>query len=190
MFNSNPLRSTIHMNRIYLFLHIRWFIQGHNDDYSSPVLGWSPLKANNLTITVYIWKWRNDRRSECNVCNCLKKPEKNSGLQWGLNPWPHDYQCDALPTELWSHWRWPGENNESLRQKRQVLNFFQASLRNCINCIHCDDHFFIFISFPQFIYDLFHIIINTVYIVECTNRFLCYVPDSPKQGYLDQDHNL
>ena len=39
----------------------------------------------------------------------------------------------------------------------EILNFFQASLRNCINCVHCDDHFFIFISFPQFIYDLFHI---------------------------------
>ena len=38
----------------------------------------------------------------------------------------------------------------------EVLNFFQASLRDCINCVHCDDHFFIFISFPQFIYDLFH----------------------------------
>ena len=24
--------------------------------------------------------------------------------------------------------------------------FFQASLRNCINCVHCDDHFFIFIT--------------------------------------------
>ena len=23
------------------------------------------------------------------------------------------------------------------------MNFFQASLRNCINCVHCDDHFFI-----------------------------------------------
>ena len=33
----------------------------------------------------------------------------------------------------------------------------QASLRNCINCVHCDNHFFIFTSFPQFIYDLFHI---------------------------------
>ena len=30
----------------------------------------------------------------------------------------------------------------------EVLNFFQASLRNCINCVHCDDHFlhFHFIS--------------------------------------------
>ena len=26
----------------------------------------------------------------------------------------------------------------------EVLNFFQVSLRNCINCVHCDDHFFIF----------------------------------------------
>ena len=28
---------------------------------------------------------------------------------------------------------------------------------NCELWVHCDDHFFIFISFPQFIYDLFHI---------------------------------
>ena len=49
-------------------------------------------------------KWRNDRRSERNLCNCVKKPEKNSGLQLGLNPRPCDYRCDALPTELWSHW--------------------------------------------------------------------------------------
>ena len=36
------------------------------------------------------WKWRNDRRSERNLCNCVKKPEKNSGLQRGLNPWPRE----------------------------------------------------------------------------------------------------
>ena len=28
----------------------------------------------------------------------------------------------------------------------EVLNFFQASLRNYINCVHCDDQFFIFIK--------------------------------------------
>ena len=41
---------------------------------------------------VILWKWRNDRRSERNLCNCVKKPEKkkNSGLQRGLNPWPRD----------------------------------------------------------------------------------------------------
>ena len=36
------------------------------------------------------WKWRNGRRSERNLCNCVKKPEKNPGLQRGLNPWPGD----------------------------------------------------------------------------------------------------
>ena len=136
--------------------------------------------------------WRNDGRSERNLCNCVKKPEKNSGLQRDLNPWPRDtgamlyqvsyeatdvgsrsivgsydpvkemsfndiwnksyincgnemqlqkwwsqwtqfmqlrkeawkkfrtstgfepvtsrYRCDALPTELWSHWCWEQVN--------------------------------------------------------------------------------
>ena len=35
----------------------------------------------------------------------------------------------------------------------EVLNFFyfyfQASLRNCINCVHCDDHFFIFTTLTR-----------------------------------------
>ena len=31
-----------------------------------------------------------------------------------------------------------------------------------VNCVHCDDHLFIFISFPQFIYDLFHISFRVV----------------------------
>ena len=29
----------------------------------------------------------------------------------------------------------------------EVLNFFQASLRNCINCVNCDNHFFISYNF-------------------------------------------
>ena len=53
------------------------------------------------------WKWRNDRRSECNLCNCVKKPEKNSGLQRGLNPWPRDtgamlYQLSYEATDVGS----------------------------------------------------------------------------------------
>ena len=32
----------------------------------------------------------------------------------------------------------------------EVLNFFQGSLRSCINCVHCDDHFFIFMVFILF----------------------------------------
>ena len=40
--------------------------------------------------------------------------------------------------------------------------FFQTSLRNCISCVDCDDHYFIFISFPQLIYDLFHISLTLI----------------------------
>ena len=53
------------------------------------------------------WKWRDDRRSERNLCNCVRKPEKNSGLQWGLNPWPRDtgmmlYQLSYEATDVGS----------------------------------------------------------------------------------------
>ena len=42
----------------------------------------------------------------------------------------------------------------------EVLNFFQASLRNCINCVHCDDHFFIFsVSIVQFLFNLLYYVI-------------------------------
>ena len=52
-------------------------------------------------------KWRNDRRSELNLCNCVKKPEKNLGLQRGLNPWPRDtgamlYQLSYEATDVGS----------------------------------------------------------------------------------------
>ena len=53
------------------------------------------------------------RSCEHNLCNCVKKPEKKkSGLQRDLG---------SNPVE--------------------VLKFFQASLRNYVNCVHnCEDH--------------------------------------------------
>ena len=52
-------------------------------------------------------KWRNDRRSERNLCNCVMKPEKNSELHRGLNPWPRDtsamlYQLSYFATDVGS----------------------------------------------------------------------------------------
>ena len=35
-------------------------------------------EINHIWTTEMKWKWRNDRRSEPNLCNCVKKPEKNS----------------------------------------------------------------------------------------------------------------
>ena len=51
---------------------------------------------------------KNDPRSnDRNLCNCVKKPEKNSGLQRGLNPWPRDtgatlYQLSYEATDVGS----------------------------------------------------------------------------------------
>ena len=56
-------------------------------------------EINHIWTTEMKWKWRNDRRSEHNWCNCVKKPEKNSGLQRGLNPWPRD-----LPVRCSNNW--------------------------------------------------------------------------------------
>ena len=51
---------------------------------------------------------KNDPRScDRNFYNCVKKPEKNSGLQRGLNPWPRDtgatlYQLSYEATDVGS----------------------------------------------------------------------------------------
>ena len=59
-------------------------------------------------------------------------------------------------------------------KKNSWLNFFfQASLHSCINCVHCNDHFFIFISFPQFIYDLFHISLSLK--ISLVNIWICHI---------------
>ena len=105
------------------------------------------------------WKWRNDRRSERNLCNYVKKPEKNSGLQRGLNPWPRD-----LPVRCSTNWAMKpltlGAGQLCFHifpWKKWVLMIYEINhiwtaemkwkWRNCINCVHCDDHFFIFIIF-------------------------------------------
>ena len=44
------------------------------------------------------WKWRNDRRSERNLCNCVKKPEKNSGFN---GVWARDL---AIPVRCSTNW--------------------------------------------------------------------------------------
>ena len=53
----------------------------------------------------------NDPRSyDRNFCNCVKKPEKNFRTSTGFEPVTSRYRCDALPNELWSHWRWEQVN--------------------------------------------------------------------------------
>ena len=131
------------------------------------------------------WKWRNDRRSERNLWNCVKKPEI---IQDFNGVWTRDlaitgamlYQMSYEATDVGSRsivgsyvpakemsvndiwnksyincgnemkmkkWSSPWTQFMQLRKealKKKVLNFFQASLRNCIHSVHCDDHLLIF----------------------------------------------
>ena len=90
------------------------------------------------------WKWRNDRRSEPNLCNCVKKPEKNQDFN---GVWTRDL---AIPVRCSTNWAMKPLTLRSLR--RSFL------------------HFHSFISFPQFIYYLFHI--------SLTNQWVCCRPGS------------
>ena len=70
------------------------------------------LKRPNISIGSDILKMKK-WSSQWPQCMQLRKEawrKKNAGLQRGLNPWPRDYRCDALPTELWNHWRWEQVN--------------------------------------------------------------------------------
>ena len=61
-------------------------------------------EINHIWTTEMKWKWRNDRSSERNLCNCVKKREKK--IQEFNGVWTRDlaiYRCDTLPTEPWSH---------------------------------------------------------------------------------------
>ena len=45
---------------------------------------------------------KNDPRSyDRNFYNCVKKPDKNSGLQRGLNPWPRDTGATLYQPDSW-----------------------------------------------------------------------------------------
>ena len=56
-------------------------------------------EINHIWTGEMKWKWRNDHRSECNLCNCVKKPEKKiqdfNGVQ------THDL---AIPVRCSTNW--------------------------------------------------------------------------------------
>ena len=83
-----------------------------------------------------IKKWRNDRHRERNICNCVKKREKNSGFQRGLNPSPRDSRCDVLPIELWSHWRWEQVNCGFICSRENAFTATIISSFHFISAVH------------------------------------------------------
>ena len=94
-------------------------------------------KINHIIWTEMKWKWRNDRRSERNLCNCVKKPEKKFRTSMGFEPVTSRYQCDALPTELWRHWRWEQVNCLFVRCLTLGVWYQKSDVRCLISEVWC-----------------------------------------------------
>ena len=106
---------------------------------------WSDI-WNVSYVELRIWNQvSHDHRSyERNLSNCVEKPEKVR-TSTGFEPMTSQYRCDALtnwamkPLTLGAGHLWvlmsPGRIQTPLKSW-----LFQASLRNCLNCVHnCDD---------------------------------------------------
>ena len=104
-------------------------------------------EINHIWTAEMNWKWRNDRRSERNLCNCVKKPEKQKiqdfngvwtrnlaipvrcSTNWAMKPltlgagqwWVH-----MFPWKKWVLWtaevKWKWRND----RRSEVLNFFSG----------------------------------------------------------------
>ena len=57
-------------------------------------------KINHIWTAEMKWKWRNDRHSEHNLCNCVKKPEKNSFKTLISFMGTYEPTIDLLPTSV------------------------------------------------------------------------------------------
>ena len=96
------------------------------------------------------------------LCNCVKKPEKKiqdingvwtrdpaisvrCSTNWAMKPLTlgAGFIVSGFITQLVEHRT--GIARSRIQTLLKSWIFFQASLRNCINCVHCHDHFFIFI---------------------------------------------
>ena len=59
-------------------------------------------EINHIWTAEMKWKWRNDRRSERNLCNCVKKPgKKKFRPSTGFEP-----ETSPLPVRCSTNWAW------------------------------------------------------------------------------------
>ena len=79
-------------------------------------------------------KWNNN--VDFSVNDIWNKSYMNCGNEMEVKRWSSQWaQFMQLRKEAW-------KKKSGLTPLKSWF-FFQASLRNCINCVHCDDHFFI-----------------------------------------------
>ena len=88
-----------------------------------------------ISLTI-LWKWRNDRRSERNLCICVKKPDKE--IQGFNGVWTRDleitgamlYQLSYEATDVGS--RWIMGSDVSVKEM-SVNDIWNKSYMNCGN---------------------------------------------------------
>ena len=122
---------------------------------------------------------KDDPRSyDRNFCNCVKKPEKNSGLQRGLNPLPRDtgatlYQLSYEATDVGSRSIWgsyvPVKDME-VNDEYEINHMWTADMKSSEYAIAkiaiiTARIILRLISYPQFTYDLFHMHHSPLFIV-------------------------
>ena len=102
-------------------------------------------EINQIWTAEMKWKWRNDCRSQRH--DLFHTSYIINTHFFHRNIWTHSWPASndsGFIAQLVEHCT--GNREVTSSNPVEVLNFFQASLCNCINCIHCNDHFFIFTS--------------------------------------------
>ena len=111
------------------------------------------FQHSGLTYDTQNQMKNNPRSCDRNFYNFVKKPEKNSGLQRGLNPWPRDtgatlYQLSYEATDVGSRSRVQASLKSWI-----FFSLLYAIVKIAITTARIILHL---ISYPQFTYDLFH----------------------------------
>ena len=77
-------------------------MHGDNDDNVCLIMIMIVLmiyEINYIWTAEMKWKWRNDRRGERNLCNCVKKPKKKIRTSTGFEP-----LTSRLPVRCSTNW--------------------------------------------------------------------------------------
>ena len=106
----------------------------------------SSIKSTCQPYWAFNIKYITSIRSNC-VKNDTQKGYSNSeetllDADQLLNTWPAP-NVSGFIAQLVEH-RTDIARSRVQAPLKSWIFFFQASLRNCINCVHCDEHFFIF----------------------------------------------
>ena len=103
----------------------------HRERYVSEWCIWNKSYVN----CGYEIKWRMILAVvDHNFYNCVNEAWKKFRTSTGLEPVTSRYRCDALPTELWSHWRWEQVNCGFICSRERYVSEWCIWNKSYVNC--------------------------------------------------------